>query len=60
MCVCSTAKRRRRQAAKNFSHLAPKQRPNYKRTSAEVSARRLAALITGERLRTMRKGQSKK
>jgi hypothetical protein len=55
MCVCATAKRRRRQAANDFNHLAPKQRPNFKRTSAEISSRRLAALITAERARNARK-----
>jgi len=38
MCVCSTAKRRRRQAAQNFNHLCPRQRPNFKQRSAEAAA----------------------
>ena len=54
MCVCSTAKRRRRQAAQDFNYLAPKQRPNFKRTSAEIAARRLWTLVQGERLRASR------
>lgn len=40
MCVCSTAKRRRRQAKNNYNHLAPKQRPNFKMRSAEVASAR--------------------
>lgn len=40
MCVCSTAKRRRRQAKNNFNHLAPRQRPNFSRTSGSGEVKR--------------------
>lgn len=61
MTVAATAKRRRRQAAMGFTHLAPKQRPHYKKLSAETSARRLADRIATERRMAQgkRKGGSK-
>lgn len=41
--------RRRRQAKLGYTHLAPQQRPNYKKVDAATSARRLIALIDKER-----------
>ncbi len=49
MSVCSTAKRRRAQAKNGYRHLAPKQRPVYKKMDNETSARRLRRLIDTER-----------
>lgn len=40
--------RRYRQAAHNFNHLAPRQRPNYKKRDAATSARHLAKVIATE------------
>ena len=59
MCVCATAKRRRKQAANGFKHLDKKSRPIYKKRSKEASAARLARLIAEERARTVRKGMKK-
>lgn len=44
-----TNARRRRQAVNNFSHLAPRQRPNYKKRDAETSARHQARVLATER-----------
>ena len=49
MCVCATAKRRRRQAKQNFNHLCPRQRPNFKRRSAEALVKHLQRVIATER-----------
>lgn len=52
--------RRYRQAANGFKHLAPKQRPNYRKRDAETSKRRLDALIAKEqRIRMNSKKKSK-
>jgi len=40
----SQAKRRRRQMVNNYNHLAPRQRPNYKVRSVEVSTAHEARL----------------
>lgn len=53
-----TNARRRKQAAQNFNHLAPKQRPNYKKRDAETSARHQARVIATER--RMQQGRKKK
>lgn len=45
----ATAKRRRKQAANGYTHLARIGRPVYKKKSKEKSARRLAQLIATER-----------
>lgn len=45
----TNARRRRRQAKNNYSHLAPRQRPNFKKRSAEASAAHLQKLIATER-----------
>lgn len=58
MSTACQAKARRRQAANGFAHLAKRQRPHYKKRSAEASARRLAALIATEN--RMRQGKNKK
>lgn len=49
MCVCSTAKRRRRQAVGGYRHLPPMKRPHYSVRSAEKLQRRLLRLIATER-----------
>lgn len=41
--------RRYKQALNRYSHLAPRQRPNYKQRDAAASARRLASVIATER-----------
>lgn len=48
MSAAQQAKARRRQAANNYAHLSPKQRPNYKRRDAATSARHLAKLVATE------------
>lgn len=55
MSVCSTAKRRRRQANNGYRHLAKKQRPKYKVRDVNVSKRRLQRLIETERRISQRK-----
>lgn len=47
--------RRRKQWAKNHRHMAPLDRPRYKKTSAAKAARRLAELIAKQRLMQGRK-----
>lgn len=42
MCVCATAKRRRRQAVGGYKHLPPKRRPNYSQRTAAVFDKRAA------------------
>lgn len=62
MCGQSTAKRRRRQAKNNFSHLAKLGRPVYNKTDQTTAARRLAELIQREnaiRQRGPKKGDKK-
>jgi len=49
MSAAQQAKARRRQMASNYSHLSPRERPNYKQRSAEASARHLAKVIATER-----------
>ncbi len=51
--------RRRKQAAKNFMHMAPMDRPHYTKISASKSARRLAKKIATER-RIAQGGKGKK
>lgn len=46
--------RRARQARQNFNHLAPRQRPNYKKRSKEVAAQHEANLRRRENERRMR------
>lgn len=58
-CVTATAKRRRRQAKQNFNHLHTSQRPNYKKTDAGTSARRLYETVRRENERKQRKGSKK-
>jgi hypothetical protein len=41
--------RRAKQAANKFSHLAPRQRPNYKMRDKETSARHNARILATER-----------
>jgi hypothetical protein len=59
MTAISTAKRRRRQAANGYNHLAKLGRPIYSKNSASKAAARLAKLIADERARLQRKGQKK-
>lgn len=49
-----TNARRRKQAANNFNHPSPRQRPNYKKRSAEVAAERDAELRRRENERRQR------
>lgn len=52
------AKRRRKQAAMGYTHICKRQRPNYKKRTAEASAAREAAQrVTRQR---MAQGKSKK
>lgn len=44
-----TNARRRRQAANNFAHLSPRERPNYKKRDAATSAAHNAKLLATER-----------
>lgn len=50
--------RRARQAAQNFNHLAPRQRPNYKKRDAATSARHLAKIKATEQ--RIKQGSKKK
>ena len=55
MSAAQQAKARRRQMANNYNHLAPRQRPNYKRRDAATSARHLAKVIATERRMSQKK-----
>jgi hypothetical protein len=44
VCTTATAKRRRKQARKNYMHMAPLKRPRFRRKSAERSAKDLARI----------------
>lgn len=57
MCGQKAAIRRRKQANKNFAHMAPLDRPKYTKISAAKSARRLAKKIATER--RMQQGKKK-
>jgi len=54
------AKRRRKQAAKCYRHIAPLRRPHYPRPDAGTSAERLRRRIQREREMTARGGGKKK
>lgn len=57
MCTAQAAKRRRRQAANKYRHLAPLRRPHYCMKSAEKSARIEARKIeTEKRMKQKKKG----
>lgn len=60
MSTTGQAKARRRQAANNYAHLAPRQRPNFKKRSAEASARHLERTLAKERQMAANKGKKKK
>lgn len=49
MSQTRTNARRRKQAANNYNHLTPRQRPNYKKRDAETSARHNARILATER-----------
>lgn len=49
MSAAQQAKARRRQMTNNMGHLAKGKRPNYRRSDAATSARRLATLVATER-----------
>lgn len=49
MSAARTARRRRKQAVQNYNHLAPRQRPNYKKRDLETSARHNAKVLATER-----------
>jgi hypothetical protein len=51
--------RRRRQAANGFAHLAPRQRPNYKKRDSATAAAHNARVLQRERDRNTRKGAKK-
>lgn len=55
MCTASTAKRRRKQAANNYKHLAPLRRPKYNKRDAEKSARIEARKVETEKRMRMKK-----
>lgn len=59
MCVCATARRRRKQAVNGYRHIAPMRRPRFKLRSASMAAKRLAAIVARERERQQRKGVKK-
>lgn len=55
MTVASTAKRRRRQAANGYRHLAPLRRPKYSKIDAGKSRRRELQKIEKEKQMRMKK-----
>lgn len=57
MSVTSTAKRRRRQHAIGFTHLAKQQRPKYAKRDEATSKKRLQKLLETER--RIRQGKNK-
>ena len=59
MSQARTNARRRREAANNFAHLLPRQRPNFKKRSAEASARHQARVLATERRIQQGKGKKK-
>lgn len=58
MSQARTNARRRRQAANNFAHLAPQDRPNYKRRDVAASQRHEARIRATEQ--RIRMGSKKK
>ena len=59
MCGQKTAIRRRKQAANNFAHMAPLDRPHYTKISVAKSARKMTLKIEKER-RIQQKSKGKK
>ena len=57
MSQARTNARRRRQATNNYNHLAPRQRPNYKRRDTAVSVAHEQRLRQRENERRMRGGK---
>ena len=57
MSQARTNARRRKQAAQNFNHLAPQQRPNYKRRDMATSIAHEQRLRQRENERRMRGGK---
>lgn len=57
MSVARTARRRRKQAVQNYSHLAPRKRPNYKRRDLSVATAHEARLRQREKERRERGGK---
>lgn len=51
--------RRRKQALNNYMHMAPQDRPHYKRRSVAVATARLQNVIRREKERNARKGMKK-
>lgn len=51
--------RRQRQAKNNFGHLAPRQRPNYKKRDVAAAARHEANYREKQRAMAARKGAKK-
>lgn len=60
MCTASTAKRRRRQAAKGYKHLSKQRRPIYKKPDAAKSARRMRQSVEKQKKMQMNKAGGKK
>ena len=58
MCTQSTAKRRRTQASHGFRHLAPRERPNYKKAGGYGSS--IQDAIQRERQKALRMASSSK
>lgn len=54
MTVTATAKRRRRQAANGYNHIAKLGRPIYKKTDSSTASRKLAAMVARENERRQR------
>lgn len=59
MCGQKAAIRRRKQAAKNFAHMSPMERPHYTKISVAKSVRRMAKRIATERRIQQGKGKKK-
>jgi len=57
MCGQKAAIRRRKQASKDFKHMAPQDRPHYSKMSVAKSVRRLAKKLATER--RMQQGKKK-
>lgn len=55
----NTSGRRHKQAKNGFAHLAPRQRPNYKRRDVMAARKRLAEQMQKEKDINRRRGESK-
>lgn len=59
MCIASTAKRRRRQAANGYKHLSPLRRPIYHKPDIAKQSRRLRDRIEREKRMAANRGKKK-